>query len=85
MCRLTLPPPTPPSPASLPPRAQTKAEVRVWPLNPNLFPNHPLYVKQKQSEHVLEPPFIVHYNWLYGIAAKEREMQGAGHWLIPDT
>lgn len=62
----------------------TGRDVRIWPLNPNLFPNHPLYVKAKQSEVVLEPPFIVHYNWLYGIAAKENEMKGNGHWLIPE-
>lgn len=60
----------------------TGEHVDVWPLNPNLFPNFPVYAKLKQPEAVLEPPFIVHFNWLYGIPAKESNMRETGHWLV---
>jgi hypothetical protein len=61
---------------------ETKARVSVWPLNPTMFANFPVAVKERMPERFLEPPFIVHYNWLYGIPAKENEMRNAGHWLI---
>ena len=60
----------------------TKRRVDVWPLNPNLFPNYPIYAKEKMPEKVLEPPFIMHANWLYGIAAKEHTLKGLGMWYI---
>ena len=56
--------------------------VDIWPLNPNLFPNYPVYAKEKMPLHVLEPPFIVHFNWLFGRAAKEGNMKGEGLWFI---
>ena len=60
----------------------TKARVDMWPLNPNLFPNWPVYAKEKMPLHVLEPPFIMHANWIYGILSKVNTLKGAGMWYI---
>ena len=58
------------------------ARVSVWPLNPAMFPNFPIGVKEKMSEKILEPPFILHFNWLYGIASKISSMQGQKMWWV---
>jgi Nucleotide-diphospho-sugar transferase len=56
--------------------------VSIWPLSQALFPNTVIYKKLRLHERNLEPPFIVHYNWIYGINPKVMEMRGTGHWYI---
>lgn len=54
--------------------------VKVWVLNPALFPLRPIYEHSRMHQVALEPPYMVHYNWIHGVKPKETRMQENGHW-----
>lgn len=58
--------------------------LRVWLLHPALFPLRPTAERSTATAAMLEPPYLVHYNWEVGIARKRAAMVAAGHWWLDD-
>jgi hypothetical protein len=65
--------------------ARSGERFSMWLLNPLLFPLRPAEASTRVYEALLEPPYLKHYNWLVGSAAKVAEMRSAGDWLLPES
>jgi hypothetical protein len=65
--------------------ARSGERFSMWLLTPLLFPLRPAEASTRMYEALLEPPYLKHYNWLVGSAAKMAEMRSAGDWLLPES
>jgi Nucleotide-diphospho-sugar transferase len=55
-------------------------EFSIYPLTPAIFPNRPIYQEVAQHKRVNMLPFMMHANWLVGLANKRAWLESYGRW-----
>lgn len=61
------------------------SELSMWILNPALFPTYPIATFTDLCEAAMEPPYLLHYNWMKGVRTKKATMAEACHWHLKET